>query len=144
MYLYMYAYVRTCMHTHTQNTHSHTHACTHIQSTSKNTQTTTKGIVAAMKHIILSHSLSWGPLIYKNNAYLPPEEHALQTRGGPLRTAERQKEKQRERGWTGRQEPRHPGQRTCLSTASFFKMRQRKYWRFVDNKQLRHNSVSPA
>lgn len=23
-------------------------------------------------------------------------------------------------------------------------MRQRKYWRFVDNKQLRHDSVSPA
>lgn len=105
------------------HTHKHTfsHTCVHTYTEHiKNTQTTAKGIVAAMEHITLSHSLSWGPLSYKNSAHLPPEEHALQTRGGPLRTAERQKEEQRERGWTGRQEPRHPGQRT-MSLHCFLK-----------------------
>lgn len=32
----------------------------------------------------------------------------------------------------------------CLSIASFLEMRQRKYWRFVDTGQLRHDSVSPS
>lgn len=105
-------------HIHTQ-THILTHMRAHIyRAHQKNTPTTTKGIVAAMKHNTFSFT-HWGPLIYKNTAYLPPEEHALQTRGGPLRTAEKQKEEQRERGWTRRQEPRHPGQGT-MSLHCFF------------------------
>lgn len=32
----------------------------------------------------------------------------------------------------------------CLPIASFLKVRQRQYWRSVDNEQLRHDSVSPS
>lgn len=55
----------------------------------------------------------------------------------------RRKSKGREAGLEGKSLDTQAKEQ-CLSTASFFKMRQRKYWRFVDNKELRHDSVSSA
>lgn len=98
-----------------------------------------------MKHIILFRSLRGDHWVYKNTAHLSPEKHALEPRGGSLRMAERgrRKSKGREAGLES-QSLDTQAKEQCLSIASLLKTRQRKYWRFMDNKQLRHDSVSPA
>lgn len=105
-HIHKHTFSHTCVHTYTE----------HIKKKYPNNYQGNRGCYETHNTFSFTH---WGPLIYKNTAYLPPEEHALQTRGGPLRTAEKQKEEQRERGWTGRQEPRHPGQGT-MSLHCFF------------------------